>query len=211
MFDIVWYDGKDLMALPLIERKTILQNLLPKDNDVLKFSDHIAEQGETFFKLTLEQNLEGIIAKKTDSAYTINFRTKNWLKIKNNLQLEAIVCGFTRPRNSRKLFGALILGKYKGSELTYIGHTGTGFNDKSLKYVYNKLQPLITKDCAYKTNPRTNMPATWVKPQYVCEIKYSEKTKEGILRHPVFMGLREDKPAKDEKNEKIVKPPKKSP
>lgn len=210
IFDLLWYNGKDLMELPLMQRKTILQSILPANDDTLHFSDHIQEHGKDFFELALKQQLEGIVAKNADSTYTPNFRSKNWLKIKNNYQLEAIVCGFTKPRNSRKLFGALILGKYNESELKYIGHTGTGFNDETLKEVYNKLQPLIIDKMPFSKKPKTNMPATWVKPELICEIKYSEKTKDDILRHPVFMGLRLDKLAENEKNEARVEPPKAS-
>ena len=144
------------------------------------------------------------MAKKADSTYTKNFRTKLWLKIKNNKRLEAIICGFTEGRKSRRHFGALVLGKYEGDKLIYIGHTGTGFNEKSLKEVEKKLAPLVTDKMPFDKKPKTNMPVTWVKPKLVCEIKFSEITDEGILRHPVFMGLREDKEAKNEKNVEVV-------
>ena len=144
------------------------------------------------------------MAKKADSTYTKNFRTKLWLKIKNNKRLEAIICGFTEGRKSRKHFGALVLGKYEGDKLIYIGHTGTGFNEKSLKEVEKELAPLVTDKIPFDKKPKTNMPVTWVKPKLVCEIKFSEQTDEGILRHPVFMGLREDKEAKNEKNVEVV-------
>ena len=104
------------------------------------------------------------------------------------------------------MFGALILGKYNNETLEYIGHTGTGFNDKTLKDVHKKMQPLITDKSPLSGKIKGNMPATWLKPELVCEVKYSEKTKDGILRHPVFLGIMEDKKAKQEKNEVIVDP-----
>jgi bifunctional non-homologous end joining protein LigD len=204
VFDILWLDGKDLTTLPLLERKFILHSIMPANEDVIKFSDHIEAKGKAFFKLATDKGLEGIMAKKSDSIYTKNFRTKLWLKIKNNKRLEAIICGFTEGRKSRKHFGALVLGKYEGDKLIYIGHTGTGFNEKSLKEVEKELAPLVIDKSPFDKKPKTNMPVTWVKPKLVCEIKFSEQTDEGILRHPVFMGLREDKEAKNEKNVEMV-------
>jgi bifunctional non-homologous end joining protein LigD len=204
IFDILWLDGKDLTKLTLLERKTILKSILPEENSILKYSDHIEEKGKEFFELATQRGLEGVMAKKADSEYVENFRTKLWLKIKNNKRLEAIICGFTEGRKSRKHFGALVLGKYEGDKLIYIGHTGTGFNEKSLKEVEKKLAPLVTTKIPFDKKPKTNMPVTWVKPNLVCEIKFSEITEEGILRHPVFMGLRDDKQAESEKNVEVV-------
>ncbi|MEP6684110.1 MAG: DNA ligase D [Parafilimonas sp.] len=204
VFDILWLDGKDVTELTLLERKTILQSILPAENNIIKYSDHVEEKGKEFFELATQRGLEGIMGKKADSAYVENFRTKLWLKIKNNKRLEAIICGFTEGRKSRKHFGALVLGKYEGDKLIYIGHTGTGFNEKSLKEVEKKLAPLVTTKIPFEKKPKTNMPVTWVKPKLVCEIKFSEITEEGILRHPVFMGLRDDKQAKNEKNVELL-------
>lgn len=210
VFDLLWYNGRDYRDLPLEERKSILAALLPRDNDVLQYSDHVQEQGIAFFRVALERGLEGVMAKKADSIYTDGSRSKSWLKIRNNQFTEAIVCGFTEARNSRKYFGAVVLGRYKGSTLEYIGHSGSGINDRDLKTLYNKFQPLITNRCPFKTKPKTNMPVTWLKPVLVCEVKYTEWTDENSLRHPIFMGLREDKTAANEKNEQLVKAPKAS-
>ena len=204
VFDILWLDGKDLTELTLLERKSILQSIMPEDDTIIKYSDHIEEKGSEFFKLATDKGVEGIMAKKSDSIYVKNFRTKLWLKIKNNKRLEAIICGFTEGRKSRRHFGALVLGKYVGGKLIYIGHTGTGFNDKSLTEVEKKLAPLVTDKIPFDKKPKTNMPVTWVKPKLICEIKFSEETDEGILRHPVFMGLRKDKEAKNEMNIDVV-------
>lgn len=204
VFDILWLDGKDLTHLTLLERKLILHSVMPEDDAVIKYSDHVEEKGTAFFELAIQKGLEGIMAKKSDSTYTKNFRTRLWLKIKNNKRIEAIICGFTKGRKSRRHFGALVLGKYEGDKLVYIGHTGTGFNEKSLKEVEKKLMPLVTDKMSFDKKPKTNMPVTWVKPKLVCEIKFSEITNEGILRIPVFLGLREDKEAKNEKNVEVV-------
>jgi len=208
VFDILWYNGKNLTGLPLIERKTILQNLVPQ-SDAIIFSDHIIGKGKEFFKLALKKGLEGVMAKDMQSEYYLDHRSKSWLKIKNTQKLEAIICGFTEPRKSRKHFGAIILGKYNGSKLEYIGHSGSGFTEKTLKELHQKLQPLIIKKPPFDTVPKTNMPVTWVKPQLVCEVTYTEWTQDRVLRHPIFLGLREDKKAATEKNEKIVAAPKK--
>jgi bifunctional non-homologous end joining protein LigD len=115
-----------------------------------------------------------------------------------------VIAGYTEPRNSRKFFGSLLLGLYDGDKLVYIGHTGSGFNTKTLEAIHKKLQPLVTKDCPFVKCPKGNMPVTWVKPKLVCEIKFTEWTKDRIARHPIFMGLREDKKAKDVGFEKSI-------
>ena len=204
VFDLLWYKGKSYTDLPLVERKTILQAILPAGNDLLQYSDHVTGQGTAFFKAALENGLEGVMAKDGESSYALNHRSSSWLKIKNEQFTEAIICGFTQPRNSRKHFGAVVLGKYAGDKLLYIGHSGSGINEKDLGMLYKKFQPLITDKNPFAVKPKTNMPVTWLKPQLVCEIKYTEWTADKSLRHPIFMGLREDKTAANEKNEKLV-------
>jgi len=204
VFDIMWLDGYDLTRIPLIERKRILKEIIPKDDEILKYSDHVIAGGKEFFQAAVAQGLEGIMAKKANSIYQVGKRTENWVKIKVNLRQEVIIAGFTQPRNTRKFFGSLLLGLYDGDELIYVGHTGSGFNTKSLEQIYNKLQPLITTECPFKKCPKGNMPVTWVKPKLVCEIKFAEWTKNRIARQPIFMGLRVDKKAKDVTFEKSV-------
>ncbi|MBV9986934.1 MAG: DNA ligase D [Chitinophagaceae bacterium] len=210
VFDVVWYDGKDLSELPLLERKQILRSILPEEHPVIRYSSHIENTGKDFFEVAVRHGLEGIMAKRSTSAYTKNQRSGEWLKIKNDQRLEAIICGFTKPRNSRSYFGAVILGKYKGSKLEYIGHSGSGFNESALKEMYARFKPLITEKCPFDKVPKTNMPVTWLKPQLVCEVKFTEWTGENILRHPIFLGLREDKKAANEKNEKVIQAPTRS-
>ncbi|HEY4155077.1 MAG TPA: DNA ligase D, partial [Puia sp.] len=175
------------------------------------FSDHVEEDGIAFFDAAISKGLEGVMAKKADSLYAENRRSQNWLKIKNNQFAEAIICGFTKGRNSRKYFGAIILGRYKGKELIYSGHSGSGIDEKGLKELSAKFQPLITEKCPFKVKPKTNMPATWLMPELVCMVKYTEITKDGSLRHPIFAGLREDKNGADEKNIRVLKIPGKGP
>jgi bifunctional non-homologous end joining protein LigD len=197
VFDCLSYKGKNLKDLPLLERKKILARALPRNNDIILYSDHVAKEGLDFFAHAVHLGLEGIIAKRADSTYVPGKRTGDWLKIKNHNTQEAIIAGYTQPRGSRVHFGALVLGMYKNKKLVYTGHTGTGFTDKILKDVYEKLQPLVRKDSSFQTKVPINAPVTWVEPVQVCEIKFTEMTDEGIFRHPVFMGLRVDKSAKE--------------
>lgn len=192
VFDCLEYNGKDLKHLPLIKRKEILHDILSR-NDVIRYCDHYDEDGSGFFRSVKENNLEGMVAKKKNSAYWPGKRTDNWLKIKHHNTQEAVIAGFTQPRKSREYFGALILGVYKNGKLEYIGHTGAGFTGSLLKVVYGKLQPRIMRSSPFAGKVKVNAPVTWVKPELVCQVKYSEVTKDGILRHPVFMGLRNDK------------------
>jgi bifunctional non-homologous end joining protein LigD len=197
VFDVIWLDGFDLSNVPLLQRKKILQQIIPVENETIKYSDHIIGKGKNFFKMAVKQGLEGIMAKRADSVYQWDSRTPDWVKIKVAKRQEVIIAGYTEPRRSRKFFGSLLLGVYEGKELIYVGHTGSGFNTKTLEQIYKKLQLLKTPNIPFSKPPKTNMPATWVKPEVVCEIKFTEWTKEGIARHAIFMGLREDKKAKD--------------
>jgi len=201
VFDLLWINGRDITQLSLIERKKILATIIPADG-VIRYSDHVEEKGKEFFEIAKKQNLEGIIAKNINSSYEVDSRSRSWLKIKTSTRQEAVICGFTSPRRSRQYFGALILGIYKDDRLVYAGHTGTGFNEKILKDTWSKLQPLITDKCPFDKKPKTNMPATWVKPKLVCEVKFQEWTEENIMRVPVFMGLRTDKKPSEVQKEK---------
>ncbi len=196
VFDILSLNGHSTCELPLIERKELLQSIIKK-SEVVKYSDHILEKGTAFFNISTEKNLEGIMAKKADSQYYMGRRTNEWLKIKNNKTQEAIIAGYTAPGGSRKYFGALVLGIKEGSGLKYIGHTGSGFNQQSLKEMWDLLQPLKQDTSPFQEKVKTNMPVTWVKPKLVCEIKFTEVTREGMLRHPIFLHLREDKLIKE--------------
>jgi bifunctional non-homologous end joining protein LigD len=196
VFDLLSLDGHDTTQLSLIQRKELLEKLLP-ENPVIRYSDHIYKEGKAFFKISTERDLEGIIGKNIHSNYLPGKRTREWLKIKNQKTTEAIIAGYTAPAGSRKYFGALVLAMLKDGKLIYSGHTGTGFNQKLLKDIFEALQPLVQTASPFEKKIKTNMPVTWVKPELVCEIKYSEKTRDGLLRHPVFLHLRPDKNATD--------------
>jgi bifunctional non-homologous end joining protein LigD len=197
VFDILWLDGYNLEQMPLIDRKELLRKILPKSSNFIKYSDHVEREGRKLFKLAVKQGLEGLIAKKKTSFYYEGARSNDWLKIKTEKRQEVVICGYTEPRASRKFFGALILGVYEKGKLTYVGHTGTGFDYATLKDIYNLISKFRQKESPFEDVPKTNMPVTWVKPEIVCEIKFSNFTTDGIMRHPVFMGIREDKRAKE--------------
>ena len=173
VFDFLYVNGYDLVKLPLIQRKNLLKKLALNIPNV-RISEHIEKDGIAFFKAAKENNLEGIIAKNCNSKYKPGIRAKDWLKIKVQLRQEAVIGGFTQPKGSRKKIGALVLGVYEKKDFTYIGHTGSGFSKADINDVYNKLKPLQRKTSPFKTEPKTNMPAVWVTPKIVCEIKFSE-------------------------------------
>lgn len=207
VFDLLWLNGHSTEEIPLIQRKELLKEALT-ETERIKYCDHIPEKGIEFFAQMKKMKLEGMIAKRADSLYIENSRSSDWLKIKFSNTEEVVICGFTEPRGSRESFGALILGKYSNEKLIYCGHTGTGFNNNSLKELYKRLQKLIVKSAPFENIPKTNMPVTWVKPELVCEIKYSEITRDGIFRHPVFITIREDKSPEDLKKSSFTEKPK---
>ncbi len=194
VFDILWLDGVALMGLPLYQRREILRQVMP-DSGTIRYSDHIDDVGNDFFEIAKKNNLEGIIAKRKDSIYIPDARVKTWFKIKIEERHEAVICGYSKNKDSDRLFSSLVLGVYKNGQLIYIGQTGTGFTDKSTLELMNKMKPHITKTCPFEEEPAIGKPTVWLKPFLVCEVKYTELTREGIMRHPSFQGLREDKTA----------------
>lgn len=196
VFDILYYNGKNLTSHPLLQRKQILKKLLAKAPPRIRFGDHILAKGKAFFRVALKQGLEGIIAKKIDSPYQFH-RSHDWLKIKAKMGQEVVIGGFTAPKGGRKYFGALLVGVYQKNKLIYAGHIGGGFNEELLEEVYQKLQKITSDSCPFAQKPRPNSPATWVKPKLVCEVAFAEWTDEGIMRQPIFKGLRTDKAPKE--------------
>lgn len=196
IFDLLFLDGQDLRSYPLLERKQLLAELLKHPPERVLYSDHVVGTGKKLYQAATKRGMEGIIGKDAGSRYETGRRSGSWLKAKSVKRQEAVIAGFTEPRGSRKKFGALVLGVYEGKKLRYIGHTGGGFDDKTLAEVYERLQPLIVNASPFKEKIKTNAPVTWVKPQLVAEVKFSEWTGEGIMRQPVFIALRDDKPAR---------------
>jgi bifunctional non-homologous end joining protein LigD len=196
VFDLLYFQGHDLTNLSLARRKELLKNILPSTPKI-RFSDHVWKEGVLFYNAAKEKGLEGAIAKHSQSAYEAGRRSQQWLKVKTHLTQEAVIAGFTEPRGGRKYFGALVLGVYEGDELICIGHVGGGFTGNDLKDIRQKLEPLIQKGCPFTAKPQTNAPVTWVKPELVCEVGLSGWTEDGVMRHPVFLRLREDKVGRD--------------
>jgi bifunctional non-homologous end joining protein LigD len=201
VFDLLYFQGHDLTDLPLLRRKELLKKILPS-GPTIKLSDHISKDGILFLNVVKERGLEGIIAKHAKSVYQMGIRSRQWLKVKTQLTQEGVIAGFTEPRGSRKYFGSLVLGVYEGDELIYIGHSGGGFGAKMLREIREKLDPLIQKECPFKVEPASDTRVTWLKPKLVCEIVLSGWTDEGLMRHPVFLRLREDKAARETVREK---------
>jgi len=198
VFDILQYKGKEVMNLPLLERKALLKKVL-SESEVIRYCDHVENDGEAFFEVMQQRNMEGMIAKLKTSMYVPGARTNNWLKIKHQHTEEVVIAGYTKPQGARQFFGALVLGKYKSGELMYVGHSGTGFNKTLLKELYNKFQPYIMDVNPFGKWVPVNNDVTWLRPHFVANIRYSELTRERIMRHPVFQGLREDKTIEDMK------------
>ncbi|HET9849240.1 MAG TPA: non-homologous end-joining DNA ligase [Candidatus Dormibacteraeota bacterium] len=193
VYDIVYFDGQRLFRVPLEDRKRLLRDVI-LDSDLVRYSDHVIGEGKAFFKAAREKQLEGIVAKLRDSPYQPGVRSAAWLKIKTTKQQDVVIGGFTAGRNSRKYFGAILVGVYddKG-RFVYAGHTGGGFDEKTLAALYERMKPLITKESPFAgTPPHTNEKPTWVKPELVAEVKFAEWTRDGVMRQPVFVRLRDD-------------------
>ncbi|TAL60951.1 MAG: DNA ligase D [Legionella sp.] len=196
VFDLLYFEQYDLKSLSLIDRKTVLQSLIPKDMPILHFSDHLLE-GDDLYQFACKEGLEGVIAKKIDSLY-YSKRTKEWLKIKCLKRQEFVVGGYTAPKGNREYFGSLLLGVYNDkNELVYSGNVGTGFNQASLSEIYDQLIANKRTKNPFNTTPADYRHAQWVKPTLVVEVEFTEWTEDGHLRHPSFKGLRLDKKATD--------------
>lgn len=195
VFDLLYVDGYDLMPCPAVERKALLQKIL-KPASFIKLSEHISGDGQAFFKEIEKFHLEGMIAKRANSPY-VQKRSRDWLKVKTIQRSEVVIGGYTEPRGSRSNFGALVVGLYRGHDLHYVAHAGGGFNQRTLAEIYKLMQPLKTKASPFVDAPKTNEPVQWIKPKLVAEVKFSEWTADYRLRHPVFVGLREDKEPED--------------
>jgi bifunctional non-homologous end joining protein LigD len=196
VFDLLYLDGKDLRRKTLLERKAALERILPH-SPLLQYSDHVVGQGVKAFNRAKRAREEGVMAKLSSGQYHSGVRTREWLKVKASQEQEVVIVGFTAPRRSRKYFGALVLAVREGKGWKYAGRAGTGFNAETLHSLHAMLVPLIakTKPVAEKVPDEAN--TTWVKPKLVAEVKFTEWTEAGEMRHPVFLGLRTDKPASE--------------
>jgi DNA ligase D-like protein (predicted ligase) len=194
VFDVLWLDGEDVRARPLRERKVLLKDALNFQNHV-RYTEHRNEVGEAMFAEACAKGWEGVIAKRADSVYTSK-RSKDWLKFKCEQGQELVIGGFTAPRGSREEFGALLVGHFADGELRYAGKVGTGFDRETLKDLAARMRPLIRDTTPFADSPNYR-DATWIEPELVAQLGFSEWTTAGRLRHPKFLGLRDDKRASD--------------
>lgn len=194
VFDLMRLDGRDLRRLPLLERKARLRRILPRSAFV-RLSRHVRGKGKSAFRSAERRGLEGIVAKRAEGLYYSGRRTREWLKIKAEKSQETVIVGFTRPRRSRKYFGSLVLAVREGRSWRYVGHTGTGFDVASLKSIHARLKRLAQPKKPLAAKVPHERATVWVRPRLLAEVKFTEWTKDGRMRHPVFLGLRTDKPA----------------
>ena len=214
-FDLLRLDGKDLCERPLSERKTMLQKLLKHAPGVIRFSASLGEDAKELVQQASEIGLEGLIGKRKDSSYEAGRRSGAWIKLKFHREQEFVIGGYTAPSGTRKHFGALLVGVYEGQELNFVGKVGTGFNTALLRNLHSRFQKIQRETC-----PFTNLPekrsarygqtitaaemkrCRWVEPSMVCQVRFSEWTRDEKLRQPVFLGIREDKNAPEVVREK---------
>lgn len=205
VFDMLYLNGHDITHLPLLERKSLIEEVI-EGLPLVVYSDHLESMGNTFYEQAIAAGMEGVIAKKADSSYVVGKRTENWLKIKSVESQEVLICGYTRSEG--QLFGSLILGLYKNGELVYAGNCGSGFNDALQKALLQRFKPLVRETSPF--GKRINLKgrkATWLEPALICEVKFTEWTSGGSMRHPVFKGMRSDKIPQEihrEKEEKNI-------
>ncbi len=214
VFDLLWLNGKDLMKIPLSERRALLKEMIP-EKGIIRMSENFGDSGIQFFEVAKKMGLEGIIAKKSDSAYAPGKRSDEWLKIKANKWQEMVIGGYTLNDDSSKAFSSLLTGVYEKGSLVYTGKVGTGFNEKQQKEMLKLFKPLVIKNPPFTHLPDINKPsrfrpnpphakAIWLKPELVCEVSFTEMTTDGIMRHPSFEAMRTDKKAKDVTTEEAV-------
>jgi len=198
LFDLLYFDGHDLRELPLRKRKSLLRRALAFAGP-LRYTSHRNERGEEYFREACAKGWEGLIAKRADSRYTSR-RSGDWLKLKCSREQELVIGGYTPPQGSRKRFGALLVGYYEDGELRYAGKVGTGFSERVLEDLGTRLERLRTDDSPF-TGDGLPREARWVRPDLVGQFGFSEWTGEGKLRHPRYLGLRDDKRPREVRRE----------
>ena len=198
LFDVLRHSGSDVRRRPLLERKDLLRAALPDADSILRYSDHVQGNGAAFFQAACELDLEGIISKRAAAPYR-GGRGSDWLKVKCLRVQEFVVGGFTEPSGSRAGIGALHVGAYEGGRLIYRGKVGTGFTDAVLRDLRNRLELLEREESPFVDPPRdaAGRAARWVEPVLVAQVRFTEMTSDGRLRHPSFEGLRQDKDARE--------------
>ena len=203
VFDILRDGDKDWRNRPLVERRAALEKLFMRTGSpLLRISDQVSGDGRALFAQAMARGWEGLIAKHARSLYKSGKRTTDWRKLKIVHEQEFVIGGWTEPRQTRTHFGALLIGVYESGgpnppSLIYTGSVGTGFNEKELARLMKALTPLASKMSPFAIPPKTSEPAHWVKPELIAQIKFMEWTTDKKLRHPVYLGLRDDKKPKD--------------
>ena len=206
-FDIMWLNGYDLTSVPLTGRRELLEQVIP-GNGIIRMSEAFDTSASDLLDAASKMGLEGIMAKKADSLYYPGIRTKEWAKIKANLRHEVVIGGYTQNEGSSKTFSSILVGVYENGKLHYTGKVGTGFSDKLQKEMMARFKPLIRKTNPFEETIDVNKPSrfrhnppnasvTWLSPKLVAEVSYAEMTSDGVMRHPSFEGMREDKKATD--------------
>jgi bifunctional non-homologous end joining protein LigD len=209
-FDLLQLERKDLRKLPLAKRKTRLEQILKKAPAGVRYSAPLGNDAAQLLKPAAKLGLEGLIGKRTDSVYEPGKRSGAWVKLKSRREQEFVIGGYTNPQGARTNFGALLVGFYEGKKLKFCGQVGTGFNTKLLSSLHARLKALQRDDCPFLNLPelrgsRYSLRITagemkkchWVEPRLVCQVAFSEWTREDKLRQPAFLGLREDKEARE--------------
>jgi bifunctional non-homologous end joining protein LigD len=217
-FDLLRSGDDDLCALPLSERRKRLEALFSEifrlnaegNKGLLRLSEQVARDGRALHARALAEHWEGLIAKDASSLYQAGRRSPAWRKFKVVQQQEFVIGGWTAPRQTRQYFGALLLGVYESGALKYVGHTGTGFDQKELARLWTLLKAREIPRSPFSTPIKTNEPAHWVRPELVAQVKFTEWTDDEKLRHPVYLGLRDDKHAAEVVHEQAGPPRRRS-
>ena len=196
-FDLLELEGRDLLSTELrIRKKTLRETVV--DSPYILFAEHVERDGISLFDVARESGIEGIVGKRADSLYRPAIRSPDWVKIKSWLSQSCVIAGYTAGRGRRtNQLGALILAVLEGDHLVHCGQVGTGFDEKTLRDLRERLRPLEVKTCPLDVTPKTSEPATWVKPELVCEVRFAGWTRDGILRHPAYRTLRLDQRPED--------------
>jgi DNA ligase D-like protein (predicted ligase) len=195
VFDVLFADGRDVRKLPLEERRAVLEGMV-RWKDPLHMTEQMTGDGEALLADACRDGWEGLIAKRVGTPY-VSTRSRDWLKLKCKHEQELVIGGFTAPRGSRTDLGALLVGHFEGDSLRYAGKVGTGFTHTTLRELSAKLAPLVRETSPFEPEKAIPRDATWVEPELVAQIAFMEWTADGRLRHPSFLGLRFDKPARE--------------
>ena len=198
VFDCVYQDGADLRREPLSKRRKVLESIVPLEG-ALRIARVVSPDGLKAFRIASERGIEGIVGKNLSSVYESR-RSREWLKVKVHHEQEFVIGGLTKPKGSRLEFGALLLGVYDRNSLRYVGKVGTGFDSESLRSLRKTFQPLTQLKSPF-VEPPNERDVTFLKPELVAQISFTEWTADGKLRHPVYLGLRDDKKPREVRRE----------